>query len=84
MLAMKRPCKKEDAAQKASFNSPEVKTINKDYAEFFKMVTDKTGLDLKENAFRDMWRAADALYCEVGKSVQLFKMSRQLFLVCCI
>ena len=47
------------------FNTTDVRQINKDYTDFFKFVSDKTGIELATNGFEDMWIVADTLKCEV-------------------
>lgn len=51
-------------------NNTVVKKINDDYAAFFQMLTNKTGLKMS-NGLREMWKISDALTCEVNILINL-------------
>ncbi|XP_067931912.1 putative acid phosphatase 5 [Watersipora subatra] len=82
ILAMNRPCSKVDKSQIEAFTSPAVLQINKDYASFFKLVANHTGLDLSSNGFRDIWLATDSLYCESLHGLPLPSWTQQQNVSC--
>ena len=65
LLAMQRPCRAVDVSKAKVFDTDYVKAINRDYKEFFEYLMLVTGVNLTENAFRDVWVIHDTLFCEV-------------------
>ena len=51
-------------------NNTVVKKINDDYAAFFQMLTNKTGLKMS-NGLQEMWKISDVLTCEVNILINL-------------
>ena len=62
---MQRPCRAVDVSKAKVFDTDYVKAINRDYKEFFEYLMLVTGVNLTENAFRDVWVIHDTLFCEV-------------------
>jgi len=66
ILAMDRPCALREKEVERVFSTPTIQQINSDYAEFFNLVGNNTGVDLSKNGFRDIWTVADFLYIQVS------------------
>lgn len=62
---MHKVCKAVDVSTEEVFNSTAVQEINADYADFFLMLSDQTGVPMKDNAFKNFWPIADSMICEV-------------------
>ncbi|XP_046545920.1 lysosomal acid phosphatase-like [Haliotis rubra] len=67
MLALGKPCPKNDLLYNLRFNSVQVHRVEEDNKDFFHFLEEKSGLS--PVTFKNLWEISDTLFCEHNHNV---------------